>query len=774
MPRRKISFDVAVNTPSAQREADRLANIFQSRLRNVQVGTTAGRGGAGGTAGGGGRGATGGMPGSSIPNLILGSAQFAFAGMFYKFFSDLPGNIMQLNELATVNRRASASFATLAGSTEKANAMIDAYIQGTGGATDRVTATTQAMRLFNIGMADTSEEMRTFTTLTRGMSQALGRDTDYIQEQFSLALANQSLLRFDQLGLSIERHQELVEELSDKYPDLSKELVFQNAMLLQATERYYNLATAQSALATNTEQATTALENLKAIAGQRLSAGFVEPIAGDIAGWLGSTALNLKAADLRGMAGVRQQQAQNLPPQVNAWDKIMGGVFGQSYPGKAQDARDAEIRSLEEVAAVGYRTAEVLDKMQAAQNLGIDVSQDWISVTDGATQAVLNNTATTDDYMGRLDMVSQMIDQAMNPALDDAASALQRTGDSADVMAGKLEGLQDRLTSVAASAIGKLIQAGMSPEEAYAAVGGQARVDEVARLAVEEGALRGSDPLMQEAIQMGAEEALAAPAEAIIDAQQEAERLARRAASAQEQAAKKMEKAIIDASDYIMDTYSDMLSNVPGLFGKSEVTEEDLLLAEKGAAINYADDYLRRVMDVAMNKKDRSDVDLGLVRQALGLDEKTSPEEVAIRFGRAWQSGSLWQNPENIERFLNVGAVRDQLREQEMAALGQQNLRAFFGLGTEQGKEFLRIFGVEALDPIQDGLISEITTRGPIMGETLANSMFQGFKTQALNLPWVQALVVGISDNLTVEMLTQMNVNANSDLAEAEGVAELE
>jgi hypothetical protein len=98
MPRRKITFDVAINTPSAQREAQRLASIFQSRLNNIQVGTGAGRGGGGGGGGGGGKsgGSFGPFGDKNAGEWLRNTAGFAVSGMFYKFFSDLPKNIAEL------------------------------------------------------------------------------------------------------------------------------------------------------------------------------------------------------------------------------------------------------------------------------------------------------------------------------------------------------------------------------------------------------------------------------------------------------------------------------------------------------------------------------------------------------------------------------------------------------------------------------------------------------------------------------------------------------
>jgi hypothetical protein len=774
MPRRKITFDVAINTPSAQREAQRLASIFQSRLNNIQVGTGAGRGGGGGGGGGGGKsgGSFGPFGDKNAGEWLRNTAGFAVSGMFYKFFSDLPKNIAELERMSVANRRAAASFTTLAGGAGKANAMIEAFIQGSGNTADRVTATAEAMRLFNIGMAQDADQMREFTTLSRGMSQALGRPTEYIQEQLSLALANQSMLRFDQLGLSIERHQEITATMTATNQGLSSEMIFQNALLQQASEKYYNLATAQTALATATEIATREIKDQQAILGDMIAMN-VAPWAGMLAEMLGAKDFNVRAGSMKGIRDMYEGNANRARNTPISWMEQAGGYLmgGMDYDDIAA-ARERQGQLGDEGVKASDALLKLMETMAAVSNLGKTIDPKWATTLSEAWDQLRTGSVQTAEEMAlltaRIDQTTVSVESTLIP-INGLNSSLQNLPSAAAIAGQSIQQLGDALVGASAAMVGRLVKEGMSPDDAISMVGTQAEIEADAIARVGAGALSG-DAIRDAADLAMAERDRLAEAEQWIDAQREAASAQKRAASELESAAKKAEDAFLDAADSIVESFDDMLGNVKGLFGTSEVTKEDLRLAELGYPVNYADDALRRLEDVAINKTERGDVDLGAWAQALRLPEGTDPEALAIYARRAWESGELWSNPENIEKFLNVDATKGDLRGQEFAALGQQNLRAFFGLGTEQGNEFLRVFGVEALDPIQDGLITEITTRGPIMGEALANMMHQGFKSQALSLPWVQTLMDVMNSQVGRKLMEDMNNNASGDLADAEAI----
>lgn len=763
MPRRKLTFDVAVNTPSAQREADRLANIFKTRLQNIPVGTRAGNvRGSGGGAGGGSNSL--GMPGSSVRNLIQGGFQFALAGHFYQFFSNLPKMIPEIDRLATANRRATASFNTLAGGADEANAMIVAFQQGSGNTADRMTATTEAMRLFNIGMAQSAEQMRAFVMLSRGMSQALGKPVEYIQEQFSLALANQSELRFDQLGLSLVRHKELMKQISAEYPDLSQEIVFQNAMLTQASEKYFKLALAQEALATSTEIATRNFKDFWNVLAEAAASDVIAPLTAQLAKLTGGKDYNIEGSIINAQNKSLQREMEGYQAGNFAFTQPLYDMMGWDIDAENNAKAGAIAARIE----LGNSLQELGNTLQAAANMGMEIDPQWAAnLAEGI--AVYNDLgAEVGGWTGRIEATSMIVRDASSDT-DGLTESLMRMSTASQIAEGQIASLNDRLLGAQIAMIGKLIEAGVDPSTVAGMAASEAEIFDRAKELQEQGALSG-DAISDEIALATAEKELLQEQQNTLDAMKEAESESSRAAKALESAAKKAEKAFVDAADEIVSAYDKMLRKVPGLYGRSEVSEEDLRLAELGIPINYADDALRRLEDVGFNKKKRDDVDLGLWERVLGMPAGTDPEILALLAGKKWNTGELAANPEFMKSLYNLDAIKADLHAQEIGALGTRNLDAWLGLPTEGGNEFLEVFGMQAMNPIEAGLITEITTRGPVMGETLANAMYQGFKSESLSLPWVQAVMDAVNSEVGRRVLEQMNSNGQSDLADAEGI----
>lgn len=766
MAKRSVTFDVKVNTPSAQQEATRVANIFQSALKNVQVGTKAsGSGGGSSGGGGGGGGGRGGMPGSSIENLIFGSAQYALAGRFYQFFSQLPENIMKIDEMATANRRAAAAFATLAGGADKAKGLVDAYVRGSGNVATQADAMTEGMRLYDLGLGRTSQQMQKFTTVSRGMAQATGRDVGYIQEQFSLAMANQSLLRFDQLGLSIERHKEIMGDLQKQYPEMTREVAFQNAMLQQATEKFYNLATAQEALATTSEIASRQIKDNWAFVGEVISKEVMGPIAGDVARAFGAKDFNVTTPVVA--ANMRQRQRElddykkaGVSGFQNQWEALNRLEMPTKYFNEGVSKRQEQVDRMDRVVQVGNRGA-------AAANLGVVIPEGMLDKYRAITDAIQSGGQVSAEAAQEIDNMSRFI--AMNTkVLQDDTYAFDDLSNSAAAAAAQIEDLSGTLLGSVVGMVGKLVDIGAGASQIEALLPSQEEVEARAKQIVDTGKLAG-DAISDEIATKMAEADLTKPAQDFIDSTKDAASAQRKAASASESAAKKWETTMNETAGKLKEAFSSMLHSVPGLFSPSEVTEGDLYLAKKGYAIDKPDDWMRRLNDVALNGTKRDDVDLGLIARAVGHPGETDPKALMYL---AQQAGiGVYANPEIANQLLNKDAVKGGLHSQEINALGQQTVEAMFGIGTPGGLDYLKVFGVKALDPIQDGLISEVTTKGPIMGGIIAGAMFDGFKDASKQLPWVSALMETIKEQVGRDQAQDQNNNATSDSATSDTVS---
>lgn len=164
---------------------------------------------------------------------------------------------------------------------------------------------------------------------------------------------------------------------------------------------------------------------------------------------------------------------------------------------------------------------------------------------------------------------------------------------------------------------------------------------------------------------------------------EESRRAAERAAREQESAAKKAAREFEQGIKKAGQAFASELQNVPGLFGSSKVTENQLALAKGGIPQNFADDYLRRLKDVAENNKKRSDVNIDDARTALrniGVDPAGDIKLLAKQLEDAWNDSSLFSNKDNIALLINQDAVKANLALQEKMKQGRQNIQEFFGV----------------------------------------------------------------------------------------------
>lgn len=120
---------------------------------------------------------------------------------------------VEADTLATAYRRQEVAARNLAGSQAQLNRLMAAYAEATGGAINRAQSLADVTRLQAVGFADSAEELTRFTVASRGAAIAMGQSQDYILSQVQLAIANQSLMRLDQIGLGVEEVTERIDEL---------------------------------------------------------------------------------------------------------------------------------------------------------------------------------------------------------------------------------------------------------------------------------------------------------------------------------------------------------------------------------------------------------------------------------------------------------------------------------------------------------------------------------------------------------------------------------
>jgi tape measure domain-containing protein len=236
-----------------------------------------------------------------------------------------------------------------------------------------------------------------------------------------------------------------------------------------------------------------------------------------------------------------------------------------------------------------------------------------------------------------------------------------------------------------------------------------------------------------------------------------------------EDAAGNVEDAFVDAADNagkaLQDTLKGALGKTPGLFGTSDVTADQMRLAEMGIPQNFADDWLRQLSDEVLNGVDWQGVDIKDAAARAGIDPNLPATVILEMVKNAWNDSSLFANPENLD-LINMDAVRATVEKQLAAAQGQSNIMGLFGLTDEglQGEidnlsSLLSsgvLSGLEAADipasletafaaggpSIAKGLQDGVATPENIaalwsMGQALANNIYKGIVDTMALLPVV-------------------------------------
>lgn len=188
---------------------------------------------------------------------------------------------VEVTKLATAYERQEVAALSLAGSQEKLNSLLAAYQSATGGAVDNAQALADVTRLQAIGFADSAAELDNFARAARGISIATGQSQDYIISQLQLAIANQSTMRLDQLGLGVQEVKQRIDELKTANSSLTTEMAYQQAVLGLAEDKVGDLTKSAAGQASEVEKLEIAWKNLRLELGRT-----VERPANSVAGVL--------------------------------------------------------------------------------------------------------------------------------------------------------------------------------------------------------------------------------------------------------------------------------------------------------------------------------------------------------------------------------------------------------------------------------------------------------------------------------------------------------
>lgn len=127
-----------------------------------------------------------------------------------------------------------ATFEVLSQSINASTEFMNNLRLATNGAVDDLSLMSGAIRFINLGIAETEEEATQLIEAAVKLGKTMGQDASTAIEDFGALLANQSIPRLDNFGISSGRVRTRIAELQAEFPNLTREVAFTQAVLEEA------------------------------------------------------------------------------------------------------------------------------------------------------------------------------------------------------------------------------------------------------------------------------------------------------------------------------------------------------------------------------------------------------------------------------------------------------------------------------------------------------------------------------------------------------------
>lgn len=640
---------------------------------------------------------------------------------------------LDMERQATSYRRLQVAATGLAGSQAKLNELMKAYEQASGGVIDRATAVQNVTRLMAVGFADSTEELRQFTEAARGISIATGQSQENVNSLLELAIANQSTLRLNELGLGITEVKDRIADLRAENKALTEEEAYQIAILGAANDKFGALADSVEAQKTSVEKLTIAWHNWYLELSQNV-APYVD-----------------KTADF-----MRRQ----LDPTMEEEGKRIQGTIDWSLwmPGAANNPQIVARQQL----------VEAINHIVAAEKEGVTVSETYRESVERLSEATAVNGSLTRaqrDEIAALEQVYWAMVEAQKEGEEVTLTAEDRKQQAIELTEMRVQEQNAAWVALTSS-----IYTASAAGQEWIRIGTQAW-----------GVVQGPSPIpsddwfeRQAALRNGG--MLTIGGQSIAEAAQERdEERAKKAAADQSKAAREWESAakktaseMERAAEKMANDFEASLRSIPGLFGASLVTKGQMDLAAGGVPQNFADDYLRRLTDEVLNGVDWADVDIADAARRAGISQGLDPKTILGQFTAMWEDSSIFANPENLD-LINMAAVEAARARQAASAAGEKNILSVWGLGgaaggmvgtegsskyfTEAGgmmatgmmggaQQELQEFGLNAVQIIASAMTGEqAASQWAELGATVGETMVTAIETAVAGTDFVGVIV---------------------------------
>lgn len=287
-------------------------------------------------------------------------------------------DMAQLNVQA---ERSAFAFEHFSGGADQAAANLRAVQRASGGMLTTFEAQNIAVTAMTQGLASNSQELERITKIARGIVAVspIINDLESAFSQLGLTIANQSMMRLDQLGTSASELKPKIEALKEANSSLTSEMAFQQALLDTLESKFDPLTDAVINQASGVERLKTAWQEYRIEAARAF--GFIDSIAGRMADTLsvrgkGSVGADIASGAIEAMTAEQRAIADEIKSILSDPKNLGAAATGGFLPADAENQiaklvdeflrlQDAEIMAAEANRQVGDSFADTQNTTDA-------------------------------------------------------------------------------------------------------------------------------------------------------------------------------------------------------------------------------------------------------------------------------------------------------------------------------------------------------------------------------------------------------------------------
>lgn len=301
-----------------------------------------------------------------------------------------------LAKLGATAERVERRFEAFADSAGGASKILEAFQEGAGGAASKMDAMLSASKLLQMGLVTNADEM----AQTVEMATRLGDQTMSVSDRvadFAAMLANQSIPRLDNFGISSANVRARIQELQAATADMSREEAFAIAVREEG-------AKALDVLGERTDDSLASFENLDAK-------------IDDLTVAIGQAF----APALAGIVGITADVVSGLIPLFNWLEKIMNlaGQAKKEADASADAALDFAGTWLDATHLASETAYELGDAMDVIRKKSLhpsgDIAELWINFEKGEAgfhRALIEASTDFDEYLAAIERFNELMPHA--------------------------------------------------------------------------------------------------------------------------------------------------------------------------------------------------------------------------------------------------------------------------------------------------------------------------------------------------------------------------